>query len=98
MWSKRINVSLPFVKGFSAGVYVGGSKRINVLYFILSDNSLEYYFQRSLQMWSNIINVSLPLVKGFSAGVYVDGHIEIMLHYPFIMGFRLGSMYMVEKN
>ena len=62
------------------------------LHFILSDNSLKYYFQRSLQIWSKRNNVSLPPVKGFAAGVYVDGHIEIMLHYPLVKGFRLGSM------
>ena len=57
------------------------SKRNNVLHFILSDNSLKYYFQRTLLMWSNIVNVALPLYNGFSTGVYVDGHIELMFHY-----------------
>ena len=55
------------------------------LHFILSDNSLEYYFQRTIRMWSKRINVALPLVKGFAAGVYVDGQKEIMFCILFFL-------------
>jgi uncharacterized protein YneR len=35
-------------KGFAVGVYVDGPKELMYWFIILSDNSLEYYFQRTI--------------------------------------------------
>ena len=72
--SKRINVYVSTLcKGFAVGVYVDGQKELMCWFIILSDNSLEYYFQRIFLMGQKELMVHSPLAMGFADGVYVSG-------------------------